>query len=143
MVTHHWVRIESHKPSTVSERGTTKTDCQQFFMTLPILSAMFEMALVILGPNLFLGWMCWACFKKELSKGDWLCKELAELTKHLRQFLWFFFVFQKATSLFLQRVILLLFQHQFCLTLYVFSCFLLKQYAIWELLIPESSTSDV
>ena len=30
-------------------------DCKQFFITLPILTAMYEMALVLPGTNLFLG----------------------------------------------------------------------------------------
>lgn len=51
------VRIESHKHSTFSERDTSKTDSEQFFMTLPMLSAMLEMALVLPGSNLFMGWM--------------------------------------------------------------------------------------
>ena len=47
-----------------------KQDYKQFFMTLSILSAMCEMVIVLPKFDLCLGWMYWACFKKELSKGN-------------------------------------------------------------------------
>lgn len=79
-----------------------KADCKQFFITLPILTAMYETALVLPGTNLFLGWMYWSRFKKDLSLSNCLCKWLTSSEDNLRklhkiwdfrQFSWFLFSF--------------------------------------------------
>ena len=59
-----YMRVLSHIIFQQFMRRYTKKDCKQFFVTLPILSAMLEMALVLTRSNLFSGWIHWAFFKK-------------------------------------------------------------------------------
>lgn len=62
-----------------------KADCKQFFITLPILTAMYEMALVLPGTNLFLGWMYWSRFQEDLSLSNCLYKWLTSSEDNLRK----------------------------------------------------------
>ena len=87
-----------------------KADCKQFFITLPILTAMYETALVLPGTNLFLGWMYWSRFQEDLSLSNCLYKWLTGSEDNLRKLhkIWDF------EAVFLISFFFLLFRGQIC-----------------------------